>query len=449
MKAETFVGLMEDIPLLTLRQRKQLKKRLDEQHGQKRTLASTEPRTHTSLASPQKAEKSLGFRGTPVRPKTARQEDQLNPVINLLYDAALNDDGWQAIATAIAKAFSSTSVVLKICGGHLEPQLTSVTDNLRISAREQSWADHWHRNDLWVERSALLDMGQVFTSQSLMPDVQFERTGFYQDWTRRLDIYHMVGVLFPTGHGETGVLGVHRARAADPYGEADRRQLSALFPHVRRALGLRDRLRESALPQSAALGALERIDTGVLVVDASCTVLYANRAAEWLLESGREIRTQGRRLRIDDPGLNNQLARLVREAEQTAAGHAHLPRPAMAVARSGRLPVTLLVAPWRATWASADIAQPAAMIFICGPETSGSAAGQTLRELFGLTRAEAVIAAAIGEGRSQEHIAAALGVGLGTVHTHLKKALAKTGTNRQGALAALVARSVAGISISS
>ncbi|CAM5278497.1 helix-turn-helix transcriptional regulator [Eoetvoesiella caeni] len=427
MKTKTFVGLMEEIPLLTLRQRKQLQKRLDEPNGQQ--------------------QKRLNFSETPVGSKTRQQEDRLSPIINLLYDAVLNDGQWQGIAAAIAKAFDSTSVVLKICGGPLGPQLTSVTDNLRISAREQSWADHWHRNDLWVERSALLDTGQVFTSRSLMPDAQFERTGFYQDWTRRLDIYHMVGVLFPSGHGETGVLGVHRIRAADPYGEADRRQLYALFPHVRRALALGDRLRESELAQSASLEALERIETGVLVVDASCTVLYANRAAEWLLESSLEIRVQGQRLGIDDPSLNNRLARLIREAEQTAAGRVHLPSPAMAVARSDRLPITLLVAPWRATWAPADIAQPAAMIFIRDPEISASATNQTLRELFGLTRAEAVIATAIGEGQSPERIAAALGVGLGTVHTHLKKALAKTGTSRQGALAALVARSVAGISI--
>lgn len=378
--------------------------------------------------------------------KAVRLEDRLGPVVDLLYDAALDEVRWQGFATAVADAFASTSAVLKTCGGPLGPQLASVTDNLRISTQEQSWADHWHRNDLWVERSAQLELGQVFTSQSLMPDAQFERTGFYQDWTRRLDIYHMVGVLFPTGHGETGVLGVHRARAAGPYGEADRRALETLCPHVRRALTLRDRLGKTALAQSAALAALERIETGLLVVDACCTVLYANRAAEQLLESSREIRTQAQRLRIDDPGLNNRLARLVREAVRTAAGESHLPGTAIAVARPGRLPVTLLVSPWRATLAPADIAQPAAMIFIRDPEASGSATGQTLRELFGLTRAEAAIAVAIGEGQSLEHIATALGVGLGIVRTHLKKALDKTGTSRQAALAALVARSVAGIS---
>lgn len=381
--------------------------------------------------------------------RTAHQAGQLNGgqgrLVDLLYDASLDDGRWGDIAVSIAGAFASSSAVLKTYGKRHGPQLASVTDNLRLPAQDDSWADHWHRNDLWVERSALLEQGTVFTSQDLMPDTQFERTGFYQDWTRRLDIYHMVGVLFPAPQNDTGVLGVHRARSAGPYDEADRLQLMDLFPHVRRALAMRDRLQQSALAQSAALAAMERLETAVLVVDACCTVLYANQAAERLLVSGRDIRTRGTRLYLDDTLLNDRLARQVRDAQRTAAGKAQPPGAAMVVARPGQLPVTLLVSPWKASWA-ADAAQPAAMIFIRDPQACATAAGQTLRDLFGLTRAEAAVAVAIGEGLSLERIAASFGVGLGTVRTHLKKALAKTATDRQAALAALVARSVAGIS---
>ncbi len=115
------------------------------------------------------------------------------------------------------------------------------------------------------------------------------------------------------------------------------------------------------------------------------------------------------------------------------------------VPRGDRLPVTLLVSPWRPEWAPADLARPAAMIFIRDPEASAPTAAQTLTELFGMTRAEAVTAVAIGQGMSLQHIATELGVGLGTVRSHLKKALLKTGARRQGALAALVGHSVAGI----
>jgi DNA-binding CsgD family transcriptional regulator len=65
-----------------------------------------------------------------------------------------------------------------------------------------------------------------------------------------------------------------------------------------------------------------------------------------------------------------------------------------------------------------------------------------LRELFGLTRTEASVAAALGRGASLENIAANMGIGLATVRSHLKRILAKTGTHRQAETAALLARSV-------
>ena len=65
-----------------------------------------------------------------------------------------------------------------------------------------------------------------------------------------------------------------------------------------------------------------------------------------------------------------------------------------------------------------------------------------LRDLFGLTRTEGLVAAALGQGHSIEDIASGMNVSLATVRTHLKRLLAKTGTHRQAEAVALLARSV-------
>jgi DNA-binding CsgD family transcriptional regulator len=85
-----------------------------------------------------------------------------------------------------------------------------------------------------------------------------------------------------------------------------------------------------------------------------------------------------------------------------------------------------------------DRERPAALVFIRDPEAP--LAATRLRELFGLTRTEAAVAAGLGDGKSLENIAADLGTGIGTVRTHLKRVLAKTGTHRQAQLVALLAR---------
>ena len=85
--------------------------------------------------------------------------------------------------------------------------------------------------------------------------------------------------------------------------------------------------------------------------------------------------------------------------------------------------------------------RPAVLVFIRDPEAPIAVA--QLRELFGFTRTEAAVAAALGQGQSLEDIATDMGISLATVRTHLKRILAKTGTHRQAQAVALLARSVA------
>lgn len=78
----------------------------------------------------------------------------------------------------------------------------------------------------------------------------------------------------------------------------------------------------------------------------------------------------------------------------------------------------------------------------CRSEADGPSA-LALRELFGLTAAEARFAVALAEGAAVEEIASRLGISMNTARTHLKAILAKTGTNRQAQLVAVLLRSVA------
>src|SRR5205814_627159 len=131
-----------------------------------------------------------------------------------------------------------------------------------------------------------------------------------------------------------------------------------------------------------------------------------------------------------DAQTGTELMRVVREAARTANGVVEAPSRALAIQRPQRLPVTVLVTPLRPSWDRTGTCPPAAMVFIRDPE-QGAPAQNTLRELFGLTPAEAAITAALVEGHGLGEIAARFHVGLGTVRSHLKIILSKTGTHRQ------------------
>lgn len=72
-------------------------------------------------------------------------------------------------------------------------------------------------------------------------------------------------------------------------------------------------------------------------------------------------------------------------------------------------------------------ARAEADLFIPDPLTRGSAAGQMLREIFGLTEAEAGVALALHSGVPLEQYARTGKVSLNTVYTHLWRVREKTG----------------------
>ena len=63
-----------------------------------------------------------------------------------------------------------------------------------------------------------------------------------------------------------------------------------------------------------------------------------------------------------------------------------------------------------------------------------------LREAFGLTRAEAGVAAHAAAGEGVPALAASLGISPGTARLHLHRVFEKTGARRQAELAAVLGR---------
>lgn len=362
-------------------------------------------------------------------------------LIDRVYDAAVDDSAWSGLGDQIARTFGSSSAVLKVQDSKEKVHLVDMTPNLIVDPKQQDWAEHWHRNDLWVEKSVAFGMSKIVTNRDLVPDDDFERTDFYGDWVRHLDIYHMIGAVFPVGEDTIGILGIHRPDRARSYENADRRRLAGFLPHLLRAFQLRQKLAKAQLGAGAAFDALERSGSAILVVNGDRSVLFASRIAEQVLRQNRAFCLAQGKLEVCQSGLSSRLAGLVQRCVQTASGAMGSPGGSLAIQREDKLPLTLTVAPLRPVSAGCCASQPAALIFIRDPEVL-TASAQMSRELFGLTRTEAAVAQALVEGRALKEIAGDLGIGIGTVRSHLKQILAKTGTKKQAQLVSLLLRCI-------
>ncbi len=373
-------------------------------------------------------------------------DERVLRLIGRFYEAATDDALWVGIADGISETLESTSAVLKLHGADDDIRLFEHTDNLRVADDEQAWADDWHRQDLWVARAARFGVGRIVTDQDLVSPSEQRNSGFYQEWLRALDIFHMVGAVFPGGDRALGVLGVHRPAQAGAYGDEDRQKVSILLPHLQRAFWLGRQFSKAAAHYALADETMSRIDAAVFALDARCRIATANARAEALLRAGIHVSSMRGRLRLADAELDQRMVRQVRSCVQTAQGRAAALGAALTIPRAGRLPLTMIVAPLRLSGPSghAAAARPLALIMVRDPEAPTLAA-TCLRDLFGFTRMEAAIATDLAGGSSLDAVARRRGIGGATVRSHLKRILAKTGTHRQAEAVALIARSVAGL----
>ncbi|HJU29402.1 MAG TPA: helix-turn-helix transcriptional regulator [Candidatus Binataceae bacterium] len=373
-----------------------------------------------------------------------RRRERLNVLIGQTYDAAQDEKLWPALAPRIAETFDSNSAVVVVQDAALtRPQTLAYTENYDVCAAEL-YGNHYSQRDVLVQRMLKIGFGRVVTSANLLPDSEFERTEFYNDFFAKYGgVFYVLACSFAISTNHTAFGAVHRPRNRGNYDEGERRRGIEFMPHLMRALQIRHRLAEDAIERHAALDALERSRTAIMLVASDSAILFANRLAETMLRTGDAIRSIDGRLTTSAPPATARLAMLVSGAVATACGREGSAGGTVSIARAEGLPLTVLVAPFRPARDGIGAAAPAAIVLVRDPERPATPGIAALQQLFGLTPAEATVASQLARGRSIGEIAARHRLSLNTVRTHLKNIFAKTGISRQSQLIALVLRSVA------
>lgn len=377
----------------------------------------------------------------PPSPDSSR--NRLADLIGSIYDTALDETLWDGISNRIAEFYDSTSTVIKIHSLEGHVSLLDVTQNLVLDESLHDWAGYWHQNDLWVKRLRHFGMNQIFTDDALVrSDGERDNDAFYQEWLRHLDIYHVIGAAFPVEGNAIGILGIHSPEDAARYTDRHCHFFSQMLPHLQRAVNLGARMAHTQLGKEIYAESLDAIDTGVMILDVGGVIRYCNGTAEQMLSHSSELLVRGGRLTAQSPGLRAKLKSELSAALLLANGALQEAKNPIRIDRSGQLPWSIAITPLRPRWPKLIWQRPLALVLMRDPEYPPYAV-ELLRSLFSLTPMEATVASILAKGTAPEQIAALLEIGLGTVRTHLKQVLAKTGTKRQAEAVALISRSIA------
>lgn len=185
----------------------------------------------------------------------------------------------------------------------------------------------------------------------------------------------------------------------------------------------------------AALGVatLNRLPTGVVVVDEETKVVFTNKQGAEFLASrdGLSIGTNGL-VRTNKPKETIELARLIKISVE--GGENSVPHALSVSREDSDRPLSVVVAPLPA----GGLGQKVAVLLVSAPERQKLPSAETVARLFDLTDAESRLAVALGEGHRIEDAADLMGITVSSARTYLKRIFSKTDVTRQAELVRLL-----------
>ena len=274
----------------------------------------------------------------------------------------------------------------------------------------------------------------AFDRREVCADDTFEHSPFYHEFARAHEFFHVVGGTGFSADRQTGFyLMFGRPKSLGPFDEQAVASLSLLLPHVLRAQAVHLKWWHLRQEQRTRTFALEALGRACLVVDVSGKVSWLSAAAEALLSRNDGLSLRSGQLCISTPKQHQLLREAVRRCVAIGKDASGRAGDTLLVARTPpATPLLMSVLPIPGS------ETPDVLLILDDPEQQRAVPAKVLRNLYGLTTAEARVALLLAEGYAVEDIAARLQVKLGTVRNQLKQVFSKTATHRQGQLVRLV-----------
>jgi hypothetical protein len=354
-------------------------------------------------------------------------------LIDQAYAAAAAPHLWAPFLVSLAEAVNGRGA------GLLQHDLRSsgaINLAVRIDpAVHTLYNNHFNRLDPWAAPVRLLGSGVVASDEQLVPP-SARRTEYFSDFACLYDVSHLLTVSLSASGEKSSVLSVLRGKRDQPFQADDQEFVAALVPHVQRALQIHERILDAERARAVAVEALDAMSCAVFLVDADAKVVMSNRRGHELLAANNQLFADRLRLTARTARETTRLRQLCAAiADATSRGHRHAGGALVIERPSDGPPLQVLVAPvTSAEPLGVHDDRVRALVFVSDPAVEQMPSITALRQLYGLTSAEAHVAGRIALGWDLRKIASERGSALETVRRQSKQVLTKTGARHRGDL---------------
>ncbi len=368
------------------------------------------------------------------------ESDRFDQIIGQIYDAGAGQ-GWDAALRSIRDATGSAGSCFFFQDRSRPVTLTETTHHSGYP--EQSVADYaryYATLDVRLPAARALQPGELYLDDRTMAFDEVRASAIYNEFYKPADLAQCMGLVLFADRGRSGYFTLHRSVGAGAFRATEVALLERLTPHLIRAMQIQRQVEQAQVLAGGLELALDHFPTAVMLVAANARLVHANPAADALLcRAGSPFRLAGGRVVTVLAGEAARFQRFV-----ALASDPHLdPAPIFSLRGRGCDAVSVMGAPLRRLDRIGLGSARLTVLFVAEARTPGPIEAERLVAQFGLSPAEAMVAASVGSGLATEEIAAARGVSRETVRAQIKSVLHKMDLRDRSQLAIAVARSLA------
>lgn len=362
-------------------------------------------------------------------------------LVGRVYEASVDDGAWESFLDLLAATLRSQTASFFV--QDLEGRMGTVGAAVGLDPEHlRLYEERFARRNILMERAAPRLASGYLATETVVPAEEFLASDYYNDYFRVMGIRHTIGACVFRERSLSSMLTLLRRPEEGAYTDAELALCRLLLPHLQRAIAVQRKLEGTRLGHEAALAALDRLRTGVVLLDRQRRVLFVNRAAARVLDRRDGLCVERGRLAPRSPRDRARLEILLALASAPSRRGSVARGGALRLERAGdRRPLALLVTPLGEVasarrWVDGTV--PEVALFVSDPEERIEAPEEHLVRLYRLTPAEARVAAELLAEKSPREAAEALGVSYETTRLHVKRILAKAGVRRQSELVRLL-----------
>lgn len=359
-------------------------------------------------------------------------------VVNSIYESAA-EGSWAGVMGGIAARFGAHAGLIYSCDRSSRRLFQDSVDQIGFDpAMLGEYSRYYIHRNVWAENEKLMPEGKAVTSSMLYPDRDLKKTEYYSGWLSRQDIFYGIGGLVSNVDGVVTKMTFVRPERRGAFTGTEVRQMARLMPHFRAASQIRSRMQRCRELAANAMAAFELMPFGTILVNRSAVVMHLSNNALPYTEKGGVLQLDGQgRLAASSAEATRLLHQAIAEAALLRQGQARPAQsPQVLLAPNGQS-VTLTVAPLDVDAGLRLQHGPWVAVFL---DVAEPPATECLRGRFGLTSAEAELAAMVAAGARPKEIALRRGVSINTVRTQLASCLHKLNVHRQADLVRLLAQ---------